>query len=283
MLKSTDLIPNEFNYREYIDTSKLSKLFNINEKDLPNEITKKITYAPTFSVVKKNKITFPPEFDDLFRLHYIARSRKVTIILEFGLGKSTEVFGNSLYPNKKDFNPFTSKNLRRGNLYECHSIDNYEIWIKECEEKIPKYIFDGGHIHFHLRKLITSEFNNRICTFYEPILNICPDLIYLDGPVQHSAFGDIRFISTKNQDRMPISGDILAIEHFLQPGWLIVIDGRTANARFLANNFQREWAHHYSSEWDQHFFELQESPLDIYNERMIKHCLGEGFFIRISK
>ena len=29
-----------------------------------------------------------------------------------------------------------------------------------------------------------------------------------------------------------MAADILSIEHFLHPGTLIVIDGRTANARF---------------------------------------------------
>ena len=34
--------------------------------------------------------------------------------------------------------------------------------------------------------------------------NISPDLIYLDGPDQHSAIGEVRGLSTKHQDRMPI-------------------------------------------------------------------------------
>ena len=33
-----------------------------------------------------------------------------------------------------------------------------------------------------------------------------------------------------------MAADILAIEHFLVSGTLIVVDGRTANARFLKAN-----------------------------------------------
>ena len=51
------------------------------------------------------------EFDDLLRLHYIAISRKVTTILEFGVGKSTLVFCDALERNSKDYFEFTSNNL----------------------------------------------------------------------------------------------------------------------------------------------------------------------------
>ncbi len=282
MLSSNDLIPDNFHYKEYIETYGLSQLLNVKLDELPNEITKKIVHSPTFSVDRENNVPFPPEFDDLARLHYITRNRKVTTILEFGVGKSTSVFGNALFLNKKDFNEYSSQNLRRGNLYQCHSIDNYEIWLKKCRDNIPKYLFDGNYINLHLSNLITSEFNGRICTYYDPIPNISPDLIYLDGPDQHSANGDVRGLSTKHQDRMPMSGDILAFEHFLQPGTLIIVDGRTANARFLVSNLQRKWAHYHSVKWDQHFFELQETPLGPYNDRMINHCLGEQFFNRLS-
>ena len=43
--------------------------------------TKRI-FPPTFSVDPNNKTPFPAQFDDLSRLHFIARSRKVTTILE---------------------------------------------------------------------------------------------------------------------------------------------------------------------------------------------------------
>jgi len=47
---------------------------------------------------------------------------------------------------------------------------------------------------------------------------------------------------------------------------LIVVDGRTANARFLKSNFQRGWIYSYFPEFDQHFFELVEEPLGPYNK-----------------
>jgi hypothetical protein len=38
-----------------------------------------------------------------------------------------------------------------------------------------------------------------------------------------------------------MGGDLLTIEPQLWPGTHIVTDGRMANARFLKNNFRREW------------------------------------------
>ena len=74
-----------------------------------------------------------------------------------------------------------------------------------------------------------------------------------------------------------MSADILTFEHFLLPGTLIVIDGRTANARFLKTNLQRDWFYHYSEEYDQHFFELQEKPLGVYNQRQIEFSSNSEF------
>jgi hypothetical protein len=66
------------------------------------------------------------------------------------------------------------------------------------------------------------------------------------------------------------------------PGTLIVVDGRTANARFLKSNLQRDWTYYHSEAFDQHFFELTERPLGIYNKRQIDFCLGKEFYNRRS-
>jgi hypothetical protein len=56
---------------------------------------------------------------------------------------------------------------------------------------------------------------------------------------------------------------------FFLPGTLIAVDGRTANARFLKANFQRSWRYQYFKNFDQHFFELDESPLGVWNSRQM--------------
>ncbi len=279
MLNKEDILPKKFDYKQHFLTYNFQNLLNVN---ITNEdISQKVIYDPIFRVKRNNKEPLNAELDDLCRLHYIALSRKVTTIMEFGVGKSTVIFSDALNINKEKYFEYTSKALRRKNLYEIHSIDNFEGWIDECKSIMPTKFIESRLANFHFAKLEIGLFADRICTYYDNLPNLCPDLIYLDAPYMYSETGNIRGISTNHQDRMPMAGDILSFEHFLQPGTLIVVDGRTANARFLKCNLQRNWAYLHSQEWDQHFFELQEEPLGIYNKKMLEHCLGKSYFKRI--
>ena len=256
-------------YGEYLKENPFHESLGIDLKDY-GQLDQKIVRETYQSVDPENHIPFSTELDDLIRLHYLVTSRKVTTILEIGVGKSTVVFDHGIQKNKLKYADFVKNNLRRSNPFECHSIDNNKKWIKTTKLNNPLL----ENVVFHYCPCHTTTFNDRICTLYENLPNICPDLIYLDAPDQFSPIGDVRGISTNHPDRLPMSADILAIEHFLLPGTLIVIDGRTANARFLKTNLQRDWDYHHSEEYDQHFFELKESPLGIYNRRQIEFCLG---------
>lgn len=264
------------NYKKYIKKNSLQKLLGVHLSNYGN-IKKKI-YRPNYSVDPNLTTPFPPELDDLTRLHYLITTRKVMTILEFGVGKSTIVFNDALTKNKKKYKTFVSKNLRKSNLFECHSLDNNKGWIKKIKSNNKL-----ANIKFHHASLEMGTFNDRACTFYKKIPNVSPDFIYLDGPDQFSVKGFIRGISTNHPDRLPMAGDILALEHFLLPGTLIVIDGRTANVRFLKTNLQRDWIYCYDKNSDQHYFELKEAPLGIYNKKQIDFCLGYKFFLQLKK
>jgi len=69
---------------------------------------------------------------------------------------------------------------------------------------------------------------------------------------------------------MPMSSDILLIEHFLIPGTMILVDGRTANARFLRANVQRDWSYIFDEEYDQSLFVLEEEPLGKINRKQLE-------------
>ena len=276
----TDLIPKDFNYSNYIVENNLNNFLNLN--NLPKDPSQKVKKSINESIDPNNLVPFPAELDDLSRLHFITRDRKVNTILEFGVGNSTIIFSHALSLNKNKYKDVVRKNFRKNNIFQIHSIDNYEKWIQLCKQKINNLNFDIEITNFHFSTLKMSEFCGRICTFYENLPNISPDLIYLDGPDQFSPIGDIRGISTKDPDRFPMAADILAFEHFLHPGTLIIVDGRTANARFLKNNFQRKWSYFYSENWDQHYFELTEDPLGKYNKSIIDFCLGNNFYKRLK-
>ena len=77
-MNKRDLLPDEFEYKKYLEDNKLSQLLGIKAPEKPNE---KLILPTIFSVDPENKLPFPAEFDDLCRLHYIARNRKVLTIL----------------------------------------------------------------------------------------------------------------------------------------------------------------------------------------------------------
>ena len=279
-LRSADLIPASFDYNAYIRENSLNLL--LGDNSIVSDYSQKNIKSPTFSVDPNNTTPFPPEYDDLARLHYLVSHRKALTVLEFGVGKSTIVMGDALLKNKRSHTGQTRDVLRRINAYQIHSIDNYADYIEVVENQIPEALRKEGICNLHYSELEMGMFMDRACTYYSKIPNVCPDIIYLDGPDQFSPKGDVRGVSTNHQDRMPMAADILTIEHFLHPSTLIIVDGRTANARFLQCNLQRNWIHCYNAEWDQHFFELQETPLGVYNKRMINFCLGDSFYNRVS-
>jgi hypothetical protein len=198
--------------------------------------------------------------------------------LEYGVGYSSIVFADAIFENSLK-RPIPK--IRCSNLFELHSVDTSKEYINITRKRIPKRL--SSIVNFHFSGVTMSEFNGRICTLFDKNPNISPDFIYVDGPDQYSPKGDVRGISTRHTDGMPMIADILTIEHFLCPGTLIVIDGRTANARFIKSNLQRNWSYLYIEDFDQHFFELLETPLGEHNKRKIDYCLGERYYARLNK
>lgn len=266
-------------YRAYAMEHALPELLGVDISSVPRVDdsaayrVKPANYSPGDSALTP----YPPQLDDIIRLHYLIVSRKVTTVLEFGLGHSTVAIDNALRSNEERYGTLFTKNLRGSNWFECHSVDDDDHWFHRFFEERSL-----GTVHGHFSETIVDLFNGRVCTFYKNLPNISPDFIYLDGPDQYSVTGDVRGISTNHPDRMPMAADILSFEHFLYPGTLIVVDGRAANARFLKSNFQRNWAYSYFEEADQHFFELQEPPLGPFNKARLEHCLGESYFRRLD-
>lgn len=210
---------------------------------------------------------YKPELEDLYRLHRFVIDSRRTTILEFGVGWSTLVFANALDYNAKIYSN-EIRNLRRNNPFEVHSVDNEPRFIDIARDRLPDRL--KKHAFLYHSNVEMAEFNGRICTRYQTLPLVNPDFIYLDGPDQFNVNGEVGGWSTRHKDMMPMSCDILRIEHFLTPGTLIVVDGRTANARFLRTNLQRQWEYNYDREYDQHLFLLSEPPLGKYNRRQLE-------------
>ncbi len=235
----------------------IDKSTNINSKD------KVLLYSD----VNNKTLPVQTNLGDLTRLHFFVRNRRATTILEFGAGSSTVVMADAIAKNKRDYGHLVSKNLRRYNPFEVHSLESSRHWIKQSKKKLPKSLAE--YVNFCFSDVEMSTFNDRVCTMYRKLPNICPDLIYLDGPNPLDVKGNVRGISTCHPDRPPIAADILILEYFLLPGTLIIVDGRTSNARFILNNFQRNWEYCHFEEEDISAFELVEKPLGRINQRQM--------------
>jgi hypothetical protein len=228
---------------------------------------------PSVNQMRLAKPTMP-ELDDLFNLYQYILINKRTTILEFGSGWSTLIFSLVLRELRNKFSK-QLKLLRRNNPFELFVVENEKKYLNITKNRIKKFnkflkIKDPIKINYHLTDVEMSTFNDRICTQYKKLPLCNPDFIYLDGPSQFSVKKDINGISTRHKDMMPMVSDILKLEHFYTPGTIIVCDGRAANAKFLRDNFQRNWKYINDKTSDQHIFLLNDPMLGKYNKLQIK-------------
>ena len=157
------------------------------------------------------------------------------------------------------------KNLQLETVFpfQVFSVDASETWIATAKERIPKSM--DSRIHLQHSDVRIGTFQERMCHFYDNLPDIVPDFIYLDGPAPKDVQGSINGMSFQCDERTVMSGDLLLMEPILLPGTLILVDGRTNNARFLQRNFQRSWKMTYDREGDVTTFELVEDRLGPYN------------------
>ena len=212
----------------------------------------------------KLNIPFPPVAKDLARLHRLIRKRKAFTVLEFGSGLSTIVMADALSKNKADFLAIEEKpELRNRFMFQIFSIESDKQWIENSQSNFPKHLLE--HVNFHYSEIKIDTFNGRICHFYDNLPDVVPDFIYLDGPNPKDVKGSLNGMTFQCDERTVMAADLLLMESILLPGTFIIIDGRTNNARFLKNNFQRNFEISWDKDGDVTTFELQEERLGKFN------------------
>ena len=223
------------------------------------------------AVSGKLNIPFPPVAEDLARLHRLIRKRKVFTVLEFGSGLSTIVMADALSKNKADFLALEEKpELRNRFMFQIFSVESDKQWIEHSQSNFPKHLLE--HVNFHYSEIKIDTFNVRICHFYDNLPDIVPDFIYLDGPNPKDVKGNVNGMTFQCDERTVMAADLLLMESILLPGTFILVDGRTNNARFLKNNFQRNFEMSWDKDGDVTSFELKEERLGKYN------ILGSDFY-----
>lgn len=213
----------------------------------------------------------PLDVDDLVRLHQLLRQRKSFTVLEFGVGFSTVVIADALQKNKNDWEQLVNTPTIRNRFpFQCFSVDTENKWIEKTKEKLPEAL--KPFVQFQLSPVEIGTYNGQLCHYYKNLPDIVPDFIYLDGPDPKSVQGAINGMSFQCNERTVMSGDILLMEPILIPGTFILIDGRTNNARFLANNLKRKYEIIWDKQGDVTTIELTEERLGKYN------LLGSDFY-----
>lgn len=204
---------------------------------------------------------YKPDLVDLCSLYELVVLNKRTTILEFGSGWSTLIFAIALSELKKKYYKKV-ENLRRNNPFELFVVDNEKKYLNITKRRINKFFKNKCpiKIHFIHSKARMREFQGRIATEYLKLPKCNPDFIYLDAPDQFNIIGNVNGINTSHKDMVPMSCDILKIEHFLNPGTIIVVDGRRSNVEFLKYNFQKKWKYQYLNNFDQHIFLQNDKP-----------------------
>jgi hypothetical protein len=261
---------------------KLKKISIKSEKFIENFFIKKnLKLLVDLSKKKKpsvNQLTvnepYIPELKDLYLLYnYVLINKRITI-LEFGSGWSTLIFSLALKELRDKYSKDIYK-LRRNNQFELFVIENEKKYLKITEDRIKKFnkelnIKNPIKINYSYSEVEMTLFNNRICTQYSKLPMCNPDFLYIDGPGLFNVKNDIGGISTRHKDMMPMICDVLKFEYFYTPGTIIISDGRAANAKFLNDNFKRNWKYFNDRKNDQHVFYLVDPVLGKYNQLQLE-------------
>lgn len=208
----------------------------------------------------------PGDVHDIARLLLVGEAIRPIVALEIGSGYSTAALAHVVASSEIALKgmDFPDRNNRS---FVVESLDESAEYIAMTRSRLPDTLAE--RVFFHHSPVSLTIVHDRYATLFHTFPNCLPDLIYLDGPSQNAAPETLRGFSSQGSFRMPMSADILLIEHFLEPGCVILVDGRTANVRFLMQNFQRTWLHHHDQVGDIHLMMMNETPLGSVNLRKL--------------
>ena len=129
------------------------------------------------------------------------------------------------------------KNMRYEKNIHVYAVEQEKKYIKTTKKRIPPHL--KKYITLYFDKIDTIIYKDRFASKCRNLPNISPDLIYLDASSLYFTKKKYKGFSFSHINRVPMSADIFFIEYFLEPGTVIIVDGRTANVRFIKDHFNR--------------------------------------------
>lgn len=246
-------------------------------KDKINNFKKKFKFMiqqnqtnPQINLTVSNK-AYSPIVEELYFLFNFVKINKRLTILEFGSGWSSLFFSIALLENKKKYFDYCKNNLSNSNLFELFILENEKKYLNISKKRIEKFHNNRDiKINYQLSDVIMTKFQGRYSHEFKKLPLCSPDLIYLDGPDQFKVKAKKNSFNINCKDLMPMGSDILKIEFFLQPGTIIIIDGRGANFQFLKAFLKRKWSFKYISQVDKYIMYLDAPSLGKINTNRLK-------------
>ena len=151
----------------------------------------------------------PPDYDDLAYLYDLVRERRPEVLLELGSGCSTPVLAEAVRANGA------------GHVW---SVDADEGWAAATAAALPP----------ELRTLVTVEHAPAVAEdrdvpgwSHRGLPDVEPDFLYLDSPPLTS--------------ERAVAFDPVDLEPRFRPGFVMVIDARHRNARYLRERLRRRY------------------------------------------
>ena len=199
----------------------------------------------------------PYDTDDLYYLYTLVRNSCAISVLEYGSGWSTLAFSRALSENKASFGE--AYDLEHPNRFEVLSVDASEDWQTVAMNRLPNEYC--GVVTTCLATTRLINYSGQVASVFDGVPAFTPDVVYLDAPDPQQVRGQVLGTDAASMNEIPISADILLREFSLWPGSVIILDGRTSNARFLHKNFRRNWQWLHDPFGDRTVFRLDEPPL----------------------
>jgi SAM-dependent methyltransferase len=193
---------------------------------------------------------------DLAFLHRIVRRKRPRAIVELGCGNSTIAFAHALAANYKDALERLGSDAVAGCVY---AVDTSPHWIANTQRKLRPEL--QGFAHFQQSEAEVRLLGGDLCHLFRELPNLCPDLIFVDGPQSNDVAGTchgLGFITEARSIRPQVTADPLLYESSLSKGALILVDGRKSNTLFLRRALKRRYRFKWNASPGLHRFELVE-------------------------
>lgn len=255
--------------------------YRLNDFIAPEAATSYLSTMGLLDLLRTDdRSVYPPVFADLARLHFLLLKRRTLSVLEFGSGWSTLVAAHALRILDLIYGSSVENVSRRQRNFHVDTVDESKQWSEVAKSRLPSILH--SYVSFHTASVEVGTYNGRLVTRYSKLPDITPDFIYIDGPsVKIDDTVDLNGLTIAKPWRMPCSADLLFYEYQLEPGALVLTDGRKTNARFLRDYLSRNWIYQEFLEEDISILELQETPIGKLNEKKLEFCLNHEWTLPV--